>query len=211
MIPFIFSWHRASCAVVSVVALALFLSLGCGQRREASPMSRMAFEVDTTRLGERVQSATHGIRFRPPMGWLSLPDERVAEMQTMFQGTGDSVHVQPLYVFSDTTTSSTLIVATLDVPGSGSIATKIDRYAATLQDALPGDSLQRDTFLKDDVPVTQFFTAHGHHVNFLLVVPTQSDQMLQFNYVVPKAHYNARQAKFLESSIGSIQFTHSTL
>lgn len=197
-------WRRSLAHAACLVALVL-LGLGCGQQDEeaSSAIPRMSFDVDTTRLGAPVQAADYDVAFRPPAGWALLSSAELDSMSQAGAALSDTAALRPLYVFLDSTQGSVLSVGRLRLDTTATFGEQMQQYGASLQQQF-GDTLRQAQFMKDDLYMAQFLAQPEGLVNFKLVFEAPSDDVLQFDYVVPQSVY-PQEVRSVESSIGSIR------
>lgn len=188
---------------VGLVLLGLVLLAACGgePRFDVKPMQ---FNIDAASLGEPVSSPDLGIQFQPPIGWEPFPAAQVDSVGRALEWEETAVDLVPRYVFLHPTRGSVLSVALLQREDSVTFEEQMAKYGQVLARHVSGDSLRQGAFLKDDLHIQQFLLQPPGVVNFKLVLESETNDLLQFDYVVPRQYYPA-EIKAIESSIGSIR------
>jgi len=185
--------------------ITLLLFSACGQRAEdPSGVPVMAFEVNEALLGEAVRLDAHGLVFSPPRGWKGASADLLEEINTTVFEKEASVRQESIKVFYDADAGSFLSVTLVQVDGGGSFEEQTEQFANLLSSQQTSVSYRKAAFNKDGLHLVQFMGQSQGMINFKLLLASGGGDLLQFDYVVPMAHY-PEQVKAVESSIGSLQ------
>lgn len=194
---------RYCCGGLVLLFGLCILSVGCA-REETAPLAQMEFRVDSTLLGAVIEVPNHDLRFNPPVGWASISDSGVVQVNEEAPGEEGAITVEAAHLFFHPTHRSVLSVSVLRQVAGGRFEERIAAYAEVLKDAFPGPELKQTAFRKDGLHIVQFLARPEGLVNFKIVLDTPSADLIQFDYVVPQPFYE-EQVRAIESSIGSIQ------
>jgi hypothetical protein len=185
------------------IVLFSFL-LFCSKEEKTSPpeVAELTFEIDSTKLELTSSDQNLGIQFNAPKGWtpiLPAVFEQFNKQDSSVFVEGSNVVVQPISIFLNNADKSLLYVSQIQ---NAQDSISIDGYKQSIQKHLVPTKM--GDFRKDGIIFTQFLIQNENHVIFKLLFFNSRNQLIQFDYIVPKDVYLA-ELKAIESSIGSLK------
>ncbi len=189
------------------VLLLLPLVVACYSSDDKGATARqLSFEVVDSLLEPVYEVESAGKSFRPPVGFVPLPDSFFAILQEKFtQIVSPEVKVDFVQFFFDKRHSAGLIVSTIhELNLTGDTVTFVENYRLSLVDTYGEDHITAGDYWVDSIYVKNFLVMDSVHVRFQLICLSTEDDALELQYVVPRAFYSDL-VKSLESSIGTLK------
>ncbi len=189
----------------SNIALILFLLFCSKQEKTSSPkVAELTFEIDSTKLELTSYNQDLGIQFNTPKEWKPIPrslfEEFSKQISSIFLEGNDFI-VNPIFIFLNQQNKSLLYISQFQ---KFEDSTTVKKYKDLIQETF--SPIKVGDFLKDDIIFTQYLIQDENRVNFKLLFFNSKNQLIQFDYIVPKDVY-VPELKAIESSIGSIKLT----
>lgn len=185
---------------ITLVALLLFCSKS--DRLPSEKVTELAFEVDSIKLELASVDQNLGIQFNSPKGWTLIPQklfEAFSQQDSTIFLKGSDFALAPISIFLNQDSKSLLYISQMrGIQDSVSI----DGYKNLIQGKF--SPTKAGDFLKDNILFTQYLIQNESRVNFKLLFFNSKNQLIQFDYIIPKDVYLS-ELKAIESSIGSIK------
>jgi hypothetical protein len=191
---------------VFVLILLLSLFAACENSKKSNDPKELNFNVDKTKLNEKVNSPLLGLEFNPPANWNEIDSVLIRNMKGQLKSQSvrsDSIQFSLKKVFLDQENMSMLSISELEFDNA--IAEPKNYYDSRIQNKFEKASIfRRGEFLKDDIKFIQYLIENSGNVNFKLLFSNSNDKTIQFDYILTKKNYS-NQIRAIESSIGSIK------
>ncbi len=188
---------RAS--VLAVVFLALISCKGAGQA--PGPFRELAFNVDSTRLGERLRY--QGVEFRLPQGWAAAGDEAMGAIRHALHQDTSTYAMNPEHVYHDSLGGVLVLSSYRNFPERASDFLTFGRdYGTDYRASRPGTDVSEEWLKLGGVPAVQFYSADSLRVQFGFVL--DADRPLHLAVSAPRAAW-ATEVHAIESVLGTIQ------
>jgi hypothetical protein len=182
--------------------LFLLLCFCSKQNKTPEKIAELTFEIDSTKLELTTSDQNLGIQFNAPKGWTPVPPAMLEQFNQQDSAVfleGSSFVIQPISIFLNNVDKSLLYVSKIQ---NAQDSISIDGYKQSIQKHLVPTKM--GDFRKDGIIFTQFLIQDENRVNFKLLFFNSKNQLIQFDYIVPKDVYLA-ELKAIESSIGSLK------
>lgn len=187
-------------AFITLITLLLFCSKP--DKTSSQEVAELVFEVDSTRLELTSHDRYLSIQFNSPKGWTLIPKrlfEAFSKQDSSIFLQGADFKITPISIFLNQESKSLLYISQIHgIQDSASV----DKYKALIQRTFSPTKV--GDFLKDNILFTQYLIQNENHVNFKLLFFNSKNQLVQFDYIIPKDFY-VSELKAIESSIGSIK------
>lgn len=201
--------HRNLTLLPVALALAALLA-GCGGETDAESVAPTPteFEIVPDYLEAPYENTEAGIAVRPPLGWTPLSAEQrdqVAEALLAEQAT-NTFGLEVIDIFLHESTLSFLTISWV-VDDNGRTAEQQhyrEQLWETISESGEDELRGRTTMLVNDLEILQIRHSLGERVTFTIVTESAEGQVLQLDYSIPFAAYEAEGVK-LESSIGTLR------
>jgi hypothetical protein len=186
--------------IISSVSFLLFCSKP--DKTPSPEVAELTFEVDSTKLELPNQDQDLGIQFNAPKGWILTPKTLLEAFSnrdsSIFLEEAD-FKITPISICLNQETRCLLYISKIHgIQDSASV----DKYKDLIQRIFSPTKV--GDFLKDNIRFTQYLIQDERRVNFKLLFFNSKNQLIQFDYIVPKDVYLS-ELKAIESSIGSIK------
>lgn len=184
--------------------LFLLMCLCSEQNKTPEKIAELTFEIDSTELELTSSDQNLGIQFNAPKGWMPIPQamfEQFSKQGSAVFVEENNIAIHPVSIFLNKADKSLLYVSQVQgTPDSNSV----DKYKESIQKNFTPTKI--GDFKKDKILFTQFLIQDKNRINFKLLFFNSNNQLIQFDYIVPKDVY-VLELKAIESSIGSIKLT----
>lgn len=200
-------WAKAKTVLHAIVRATGFLFLvalySC--ESEQATAEHLAFEVVDSLLGPVQQMSAASLSFRPPLGFLPVPDSLLQPLQeelTNQVGNREGIELKHAYIDQDR--GAGLLVSL--IPGlrrSGDTATFVGKYRQSLARQYGAQNVKAGDFWVDNVYVKNFLVTDSVHVRIQLLCLSDEGDAAELQYVAPRVIY-PDIVKTFESSIGSL-------
>ena len=198
-------WDVLGCRVL--LLLLLPLAVGCySSDKEPATARQLSFEVIDSLLEPVYNVESAWKSFRPPVGFVPVPDSLFAVLSEKFtQEVSSEQKVDLVQFFFDRRHRAGLIVSTVrDLNLTTDTAAFIGRYRQAILAEYGEDHVTAGDYWVDSIYVKNFLVTDSAQVRFQLLCLTLEGNALELQYVVPRAVY-PKVLKSLESSIGSLK------
>lgn len=189
---------------------ALLLALGvmaaCGEEsRPEESDDDVLFRVQDHLLAGEVAVPGSSLRFRPPAGWDSMALDRAEQvLDTLVAGNRGSLPITLHHLYRLEEGGSAVVVSSVAFPDSVSHDSTFALIERRIRTQWEGADIRVDRFDHAGLPFRQFMTVRPELVTFKLFVHGDRENYVQFDYILPRATFEALIAQ-VESSIGSIR------
>ena len=183
-----------------IIVIVLFCSRENNNTSEKT--EELTFEVDSTKLELTSYNQDLGIQFNAPKGWTPISHtifEQFSKRDTVVFIENSDIKIQPKSIFFNEAHKTLLYISQLQKLED---STWVEKYKGLIQTKF--SPVKVGDFLKDDILFTQFLIQDKHLVTFKLLFFNLNNQLIQFDYIIPKDTYLS-EIKAIESSIGSIK------
>lgn len=189
-----------------LIMMTTSLLVFCSKQDNTSStdVTELTFEIDSTKLELTSSDQNLGIQFNAPKGWTPISQamfEQFSKQDSAVFVEGSNIAIHPISIFLNKADKSLLYVSQIQgTPDS----TSVNRYKESIQKNFVPTKV--GDFKKDEIIFTQFLIQDEDRINFKLLFFNSKNQLIQFDYIVPKDVY-VPELKAIESSIGSIKLT----
>ncbi len=195
---------RLSGLFIFLTTFVFVFALYCSRQDQDSSkrIAELTFEVDSTKLELTSVDQNLGIQFNSPKGWALAPKtlfEAFSKQDSSIFLEGAGFKITPISIFLNQESKSLLYISQMrEIQDSASV----DKYKGFIQRTFSPTKV--GDFLKDNILFTQYLIQDEIRVNFKLLFFNSKNQLIQFDYIIPKDVYLS-ELKAIESSIGSVK------
>ena len=191
----------------AILLLLLPLVVACDSPdKEEATARQLSFEVTDSLLGPVYEVQSAGKSFRPPVGFVPIPDSLLGILREKFtREVSPEGKIDFVQFFFDQQHSAGLIVSTVrGLNLTADTAAFVSRYRQAILAEYGEDHVTAGDYWVDSVYVKNFLVTDSAQVRFQLLCLSLEGDALELQYVVPRAVY-PEVLKSLESSIGSLK------
>lgn len=185
--------------VLAIAFLALISCKGAGQA--PGPFRELAFNVDSTKLGERLKY--QGVECRLPRGWMAAEAEAMSAIRRASQQDTSLYALNPEHVFHDSLGAVLVLSTYRNFPERVTdFLTFGQNYGTGFRASRAGLENSEEWLKLGGVPAVQFYSADSLRVQFGFVL--DADRPLHLAVSAPRAAW-ATEVHAIESVLGTIQ------